>query len=124
VPVLVTIATINVLFRASENDVSFLDPAALRARVSDVIEDTDTRERVLQIIDELQELAHKYNDKVAATIDLYLAKSVAWDSSATGLIELLEPLDGDRVLALRGIVQARQSIHELLTAEQWKQVFN
>jgi hypothetical protein len=124
VPVLVTIATINALFRISTDGVSFLDPDALRARVVDVIEDTDTRERALQIIGELQSLAREYEDKVTATVDLYLAESATWDSSATELIDLLEPMDGDRVQTLQDIVQARQSMRDLLTNEQWKRVFS
>ncbi len=123
-PVLVTIATINALFRVSTNGVSFLDPDALRARVSAVIEDTDTREQALQKIVELQGLAREYNDEVAATVDLYLAKSAAWDSSATELIKLLEPMDVDRIRTLQDIVQVRQSMRDLLTAEQWEHVFS
>ena len=123
-PVLVTIATINALFRISADDVSFLDPNALRARASDVIEDADTREQALQIIADLQGLARKYENKVKATVDLYLAESVAWDSSATELIKLLEPMDVDRIRTLQDIVQARQSMHELLTTEQWNRVFS
>ena len=123
-PVLVTIATINALFRVSTNGVSFLDPDALRARVSAVIEDTHTREQALQKIVELQGLAREYNDEVAATVDLYLAKSAAWDSSATELIKLLEPMDVDRIRTLQDIVQVRQSMRDLLTAEQWEHVFS
>lgn len=122
-PVLVTIATLNVLFRTSADGVSFLNPDALRARCSDVIEDTDTRERALEIAGELQRLAREYEDKVTAAVDLYLAESVTWDSSATELIELLEPIDSDRVRTLQDIIQARQSMLDTLTAEQWKRVF-
>ena len=123
-PVLVTIATINALFRISADGVSFLDPDALRARVSDLVEDIDTRERALQIIGELQSLAREYEDKVTATVDLYLSESATWDSSATELIDLLEPMDGDRVRTLQDIVQARQLMRDLLTNEQWERVFS
>lgn len=123
-PVLVTIAIINTLFRVSADGLSFLDPDALRARVSDVIEDTDTREQALQIITELQSLAREYEDKVTATVDLYLAESVAWDSSANELIKLMEPMDIGRVRTLQDIVQARQSMRDLLTIEQWERVFS
>lgn len=123
-PVLVTIATINALFRTSANGVSFLDPDALRAHCSDVIEDTDTRERALEIAGELQRLAREYEDRVTAAVDLYLAESRTWDSSATGLIELLEPMDSDRVRTLQDIIQVRQSMLDILTAEQWQRVFS
>lgn len=123
-PVLITIATINALFRISADGASFLDPDALRARASDVIEDADTREQALQIIADLQSLARKYENKVKETVDLYLAESVEWDSSATKLIQLLEPMDVDRIRTLQDIVQARQSMRDLLAAEQWNRMFS
>jgi hypothetical protein len=123
VPVLATIATINFLFRSGAEDVSFLDPEALRARCMDVIEDADTRERAVQLTGELQRLARRYEDAVTATLDAYLAESVTWESSANGLIKQLEPMDSVRVRTLQEIVRVRQSMLEMLTVEQWNLVF-
>lgn len=122
-PVLITIATINALFRTGSEQISFLDPDALRERCNDVIEDTETRARAVKLTEQLQQLARQYNSAVAASVDAYLDKSAQWDSSANDLIELLQPWDKARADTVQGIVRVRQSMRELLTAEEWARVF-
>lgn len=122
-PVLITIATINALFRAGSEQISFLDPDALRERCNDVIEDTETRARAVKLTEQLQQLARQYNSAVTASVDAYLDKSAQWDSSANDLIELLQPWDKARADTVQGIVRVRQSMRELLTAEEWARVF-
>ena len=122
-PVLVTIATINALFRAGSDQTSFLDPEGLRARCNDVIEDTETRARAVMLTEELMRLAQQYNTAVAASVEAYLAKSAQWDSSANDLIELLQPWDNARLQTVQGIIDIRKSMRELLTGEQWERVF-
>jgi hypothetical protein len=123
VPVLITIATINALFRTGSEQISFLDPDALRERCNDVIEDTETRARAVKLTEQLQQLARQYNSAVAVSVDAYLDKSAQWDSSANDLIELLQPWDKARADTLQGIVRVRQSMRELLSTEQWNRVF-
>ena len=122
-PVLVTMATVNALFRAGSAQISFLDPQALRERCNTVIEDTETRARAVKLTDELVRLARQYNKAVAASVDAYVTKSAQWDSSAQNLIEQLQPWDSARMQTVQGIVRVRQSMRELLTAEQWERVF-
>ena len=122
-PVLITIATVNALFRRSSDEVSFLDPDALRARCNDVIEDTETRERAVMLTEQLQQLARQYDNAVAASVNAYIAKSAEWDSSANDLIERLQPWDNARLRTVQEIVRVRQSMRELLTTEQWRRVF-
>ena len=122
-PVLVTIATINALFRSGSGQISFLDPEGLRARCNDVIEDTETRARAVMLTEELMRLAQQYNTAVAASVEAYLAKSAQWDSSANDLIELLQPWDNARLQTVQGIIDVRKSMRELLTGEQWERVF-
>lgn len=122
-PVLTTLAIINLLFGSDAEGVSFLDPDALRARYMEEIEDADTRERAVKLTEELQRLARRYEDAVSATLDAYLAESVKWDSSASGLIEQLEPMDSVRTQTLQEIVRVRQSMLEILTVAQWNRVF-
>ena len=122
-PVLATLAITNLLFGSGSEGVSFLGPDALRARCMDEIEDADTRERAVKLTEELQRLARRYEDAVSATLDAYLAESVKWESSANGLIELLEPMDSVRVRTLQEIVRVRQSMLEILTVAQWNRVF-
>ena len=122
-PLLITIATVNALFRRGSDEVSFLDPDALRERCNDVIEDTETRERAVVLVEQLQQLAHQYDKAVAASVGAYIAKSAKWDSSANDLLELLHPWDNTRVQTVQEIVRVRQSMRELLTTEQWERVF-
>ena len=120
---LTTLAIINLLFGSDAEGVSFLDPDALRARYMEEIEDADTRERAVKLTEELQRLARRYEDAVSATLDAYLAESVKWESSASGLIEQLEPMDSVRTQTLQEIVRVRQSMLEILTVAQWNRVF-
>ena len=122
-PVLITIATVNALFRPGSEQISFLDPDSLRARCNEMIEDTETRARALMLTEELLRLAQQYNRAVAASVEAYIAKSGQWDSSANDLIELLQPWDSARARTVGGIVRVRQSMRELLTTEQWDRVF-
>jgi uncharacterized protein YukE len=122
-PVLITIATVNALFRRGSDEVSFLDPDALRERCNDVIDDTETRARAVMLAEQLQQLARQYDNAVAASVEAYISKSAKWDSSANDLIELLQPLDSARMQTVQGIVRVRQSMRELLTTEQWERVF-
>ena len=122
-PVLITLATVNALFRSGSEQISFLDPESLRARCNEIIEDTETRARVVMLTEELLRLAQQYNTAVAASVEAYIAKSAQWDSSANDLIELLQPWDSARADTIQGIVRVRQSMRELLTTEQWDSVF-
>ena len=122
-PVLATIATINVLFRSNSEQISFLDPEALRTRCNDVIEVKETRARAVMLSEQMQQLTQQYNMAVASSVDAYLDKSAQWDSSANELIELLQPWDNSRAQTIGEIVRIRQSMQKLLTAEQWNRVF-
>jgi hypothetical protein len=122
-PVLVTLATVNALFRSGSEQISFLDPVALRERCNDVIEDTETRARAVMFTEQLQQLAQQYNSAVVASVEAYLIKSAQWDASTNDLIELLQPWDDARADTIQGIVRIRQSMRDLLTAEQWERVF-
>ena len=122
-PVLITIATINTLFRPGAEQASLLNPDKLRARCMEELEDTETRHRALLLTDELQRLARQYEKAVVATVEAYIAESVKWESSANGLIEQLQPWDSARKQTVQDIVRVRQSMRALLTAEQWNRVF-
>lgn len=123
-PVLTTIAIINIFSPSDPEVVSFLNPEALRVRCMDEIEDIDKRERAVKLTQELQQLASQYEKAVVATVEAYIAESVKWESSANGLIELLEPWDSTRIRMLQEIVRVRQLMREILTIEQWNRVFS
>lgn len=122
-PILTTMAIINLFSPSDPEVVSFLNPEALRVRCMDEIEDIDKRERAVKLTQELQQLASQYEKAVVATVEAYIAESVKWESSANGLIEQLEPWDSTRTRMLQEIVRVRQSMREILTVEQWNRVF-
>jgi hypothetical protein len=122
-PVLITLATINALSRPGSEAVSMLNPGILQARCMEAIEDTEIREQAVMLTAELQQLTQRYQNAVAESLDAYLTKSAEWDSSADDLIEILEPLDILRIQTLQDIVQVRLLMREILTAEQWDNVF-
>jgi hypothetical protein len=100
-----------------------LNPGILQARCMEAIEDTEIREQAVILTAELHQLTQRYQKAVAESLDAYLAKSARWDSSADDLIEILEPLDILRTQTLQDIVYVRRLMREILTAEQWNQVF-
>ena len=122
-PVLITMATINTLFRPGAEQASLLNPEKLRARCMEELEDTETRHRAIMLTDELLRLARQYEKAVVASVNAYTAESVKWESSANELIEQLQPWDSTRMSTVQEIVRIRQSMHELLTTEQWNRVF-
>lgn len=123
-PILTTIALLNRFSPSDPEVVSFLNPEALRVRCMDEIKDINKRERAVKLTEELQQLSGQYEKAVVATVEAYIAESVKWESSANGLIELLEPWDSTRTRTLQEIVRVRQSMQELLTTEQWNRVFS
>lgn len=124
-PVLTTIAAINFFSGTTEeNSVSFLNPEVLRERCEEVIKDTGKRTQAVKLSDDLQRLSAQYRKDVITTVEAYIDESVKWSSSADGLIDLLEPMDNSRRQTLLDIIQVRQSMRELLTTEQWQQVFS
>ena len=124
-PVLLTIATISFLFRSSDEETaSFLNPAVLRTRCAEEIEEGNKRQQALELTEQLQRLAEQYQEAVAASVEVYLDESVKWESSADGLIDVLEPWDSSRSNTLQEIVQVRQAMRDLLTPEQWRRVFS
>ena len=121
-PVLATIATINFFF-GSDSTVSFLNPAALRARCESELSRPDTRDRALALVDELEHLADQYNESLAASLEAYVTETANANSTATDLIGILRPLDNTRRSTLHEIVRIRQSMLDVLSAREWDRVF-
>jgi len=121
-PVLITITTLTFLFGGGAK-VSFLDPAALREQCKEKLVESDVLDQALRLTDELEELARRYEEAAAASLDAYLAESEKHDTWANDLIGQLEPFDRTRAQALQEILQVRQSMLEILTVEEWEQIF-
>ena len=100
-PVLVTIATISILFRGGST-VSFLDPAMLRDQLEDELEESAARDDALLLVDKLEQLAGQYDTSLAASVEAYVTESANAESTAEDLIEILEPAAW-RTDATRGI---------------------
>ena len=124
-PVLATLAAINLVFGSSSNEaVSFLNPYKLRARCKEEIENVHKQAQAIALTEELERLAAQYQKSVVITLEAYIEESVKWESSADGLIDVLEHWDRSRDNTLREIVRVRQAMHDLLTAEQWARIFS
>lgn len=122
-PVLVTLATINLLFRGSQS-ASFLDPAGLAGRLEDEVEREEAREQALALARELERLAASYEESVSRGLEAYAASTRDPDARAGDLIAVLEPLDRGRQQTLEEIVRVRQALLETLTADEWDRVFD
>ena len=120
-PVLVTIATINLLFRGGDS-VGFLEPESLRARCHSVLTDPETRSRALALVGRLEEVAGRYDANLKSVIESY---RTATDTSldARKLVQSLEPQDRVRRETLLEIVSIRQSMREMLSEAEWTEVF-
>ena len=122
-PVLITIATVTLIFKGSKDDASFLDPAALRKKIEKLPEGT-TRTEALGIADRLDTLALEYDDVTDASMKAYIADVEKWDSSADKLIEDLQPSDQLRKKMLPELIRMREDLVELLSLEEWEGVFD
>lgn len=124
-PVLVTIATVNALFRGSKGSkdkVSFLNPPGLRVKLEDLREGS-ARTRALALADRLDLLAKEYNDARDAAISAYAADVKKWATTPDQLSDDLEPLDRMRTKAYQELVEMRQALIDTLSPEEWDQVF-
>ena len=122
-PVLITIATVTLIFKGSKDHASFLDPAALRKKIEKLPEGT-TRTEALGIADRLDTLALEYDDVTDASMKAYIADVEKWDSSADKLIEDLQPSDQLRKKMLPELIRMREDLVELLSLEEWEEVFD
>jgi hypothetical protein len=122
-PVLITIATVTILFKGSKDHASFLDPAALREKIEKLPEGT-TRTEALGIADRLDTLALEYDDVTDASMKAYIADVEKWDSSADKLIEDLQPSDQLRKKMLPELIRLRERLVEILSVEEWEEVFD
>lgn len=121
-PVVVTLATINVLFRGGST-AGFLDPHALRAAIECELADSDTRDSALALVDELERLARQYDESFTASVEAYKTESTNTETTAEDLIAKLEAWDQKRRLTLQEIVRIRQSMLDVLSESEWDKVF-
>ena len=122
-PVLTTIATINLLFLGrSEDQPGFLNHAALRAQL-ETLPEGPSRAEALEIMDRLDALAREYDDATDAAMSSYIADVEKYESNADDLILDLLPLDQIRVATLPTVIELREQLVEALSEEEWDEVF-
>jgi len=122
-PVLITIATVTILFKGSKDHASFLDPAALREKIEELPEGT-AQTQALGLADQLDTLAREYDEVTDASMKAYMADVEKWDSSADKLIEDLQPSDQLRKKMLPELIRLRERLVEILSVEEWEEVFD
>ena len=122
-PVLTTLATINLLFGGrSEDQPGFLNHAALRAQL-EALPEGPSRTEALEIMDRLDALAREYDDATDAAMSSYIADVEKYESNADDLILDLLPLDQVRVGTLPKVIELREQLVEALSEEDWDEVF-
>ena len=122
-PVLITITTISLLFGGgSKGQPGFLNPAALRAQLEELPEGPG-RAEALEIVDQLDALAREYDDINDAAMGAYIADVEKYDSDADDLIEDLLAPDRTRVSTLPKVIELRERLIEVLSVEEWDEVF-
>jgi len=123
-PVLLTITTVAFMLsrRSGGNRASFLDPVSLREGLEDLPEG-ETRERALRVADEFDRIAREYAVAAQAGLDVYEEQSARWATTATELIAELNPQDAAFARLLDDTIDVRQALLDLLTPEEWDQVF-
>jgi hypothetical protein len=121
-PILITIATITLLFKGSKDHPSFLNPPALRGKFEKFPEGS-TRTEALGIVDQLETLGRQYEEVSEDAINAYIADVEKWESSADILIKDLQPSDQLREKSLQELIQLRGRMVQLLSVEEWIEVF-
>ena len=123
-PVLVTIATISYLFKGKSEDQQpgFFNPAGLRAQL-EALPEGPSRAESLQIMDQLDALAREYDDATDAALRAYIADVEKYDSNADDLIVDLLPPDQIRASTLPRVIGLRERLVEVLSEEEWDEVF-
>jgi hypothetical protein len=122
-PVLITAAVLAKLFRSGRKEHgSFLDLTSLRARVA-ALPESERRERALEIVGALQEVAASYARDSAVSLEEYTALVRRYDAGVDSWIQqgaLQDAAFGD---LLEQVIQTRQSLLEVLKGSEWRKVF-
>jgi hypothetical protein len=121
-PVLVTLAVVSYLFGGSKDKVSFLNPAALRAKLEKLPEGS-VRTRALALTDELDLLAKAHEEATDTVLSVYAADVERYTTTTDQLVDDFEPLDQERATVYRELVELRQALIDTLSPEEWDQVF-
>ncbi len=126
-PIIVSTTTaIVLLLRGGDEDLPFFDPEVLRSLLDDALEGDGELilKEALTIADDLETLLNQYTTSVESSIDAYIEASSNRYIGASEVIERLEPLDRERALTLQKVISQRQSLFNLLSDEQWEEVFD
>ena len=120
-PILSTLVLMHLFGNAGSD--GFLNPAGLRAKMETELAGSEALPAALALVAELESLGRSYNQSADATLEAYESRVEQWDSSAGDLLQILEPLDRQRLAALKGIIRVRQSLLESLSPEEWEKLF-
>ncbi|MEM9378352.1 MAG: hypothetical protein AAGB93_00285 [Planctomycetota bacterium] len=123
-PVLITIATLALLFGGESGANGFLDPKGLKKRMRKALADGATRDAALERLDALVDVAKRYQDLARSTVEDFAAQAGSGTFTEESLVELHGPLDAARVDAFREILRIREEIRALLSREEWERVFD
>ena len=121
-PVLVTIATVNLLFGGS-NKVSLLNPALLREKL-EKLDEGDSRTKSLALVDKIETLAETYDQAKKEAIKAYMTDVSRYSTTEEELTDDFAPLDQTRKKMYHEFIAIRQELINALSVEEWDNVFS
>lgn len=123
-PIVTTMAIMALLRGDDDSACPFFEPGLLREQIEQGLRiDEAEREPALAIADGLADLLGRYASGVDASLDAYVEFSSNPAVGAAELIERLQPMDRERQETMRGIIEVRERLIDLLNEEQWSRVF-
>ena len=124
-PVLSALTAVSYMFGGSKGSidrVSLLYPPLLHARLEGLPEGA-TRTTALALTTRLDELVKEYDDATDDAISVYIADVEKYTTTADELVNNFEQLDRVHTKVYREMVDIRQALVDMLTAEEWEEVF-
>ena len=121
-PVVATL-TIITLLRGGAGNNGMLNPAWLRDRIEDGLEDSSSLDEALALVDKLEQLETRHSQAVRASLVEYTWESERAGTDAGDLVEILAPRERERLAVLEEAIAIRQALLELLDEDEWDEVF-
>ena len=125
-PVVATLTIIALLRGDGNSPGPFFDPAKMREMLTDGLEGVadDELQRSLTVAAEFGSLIERYRASVDESIDAYIEELFISETDAGDLIARLEPIDRERMDALKSVIRYRRQLIGILDKSNWAEVFD
>ena len=124
-PVVATMTILALLRSEDGTPVPFFDAELMAEKLDSALGETSpaTLEAVQPIVQQLELALKDYRESVDRSLDKIIDESKRRYLGADELISEIAPLDRKRDDTLRGIIELRQSLLEILDEQQWQATF-